>query len=215
MNLVLDRNDAAGFEIYGIHSGIHRIVSAGAVEFRRDEGEITEQEVKRLGQEVEHWLSERSLHPVTVLLETISELYVKGADVKWEELYKEQSVSKIPLPSYKFEPNVCWLDWKSYSNSDQTATFNPGLYRTRWVTAASATPFTSIGRSRRLRTKSFWYCEKIMMWKASNWKWQCAIRGARWFRNSRRGQGSHRRYSGIHGSNVRRAIRSTCRCPFD
>ncbi|PWW07328.1 ketoacyl-synthetase-like protein, partial [Paenibacillus cellulosilyticus] len=43
-------------------------------------------------------------------LERISELYVRGADIPWELVYRFSGARKVSLPGYAFERNRCWLD---------------------------------------------------------------------------------------------------------
>ncbi|WP_419889721.1 SDR family NAD(P)-dependent oxidoreductase [Paenibacillus xylanexedens] len=133
LKLVSDVKGGPDLEINGVHTGIHRIITAGEGESTRSTGEITEQEVKLLGQKAQGWISEAHLHPREVLLEAICDLYVQGADVSWEDLYREKSVRRIPLPSYQFEPNICWLDWKSDMDQRQTDDMYRSMYRTRWI----------------------------------------------------------------------------------
>lgn len=45
------------------------------------------------------------------LLEELARLYVQGADVEWEELYREVKVKRINLPTYPFEQKRCWLSY--------------------------------------------------------------------------------------------------------
>ncbi|MCX7923433.1 MAG: SDR family NAD(P)-dependent oxidoreductase [Clostridia bacterium] len=43
------------------------------------------------------------------VLEELSRLYVKGADVRWAELYKDNLCVKVSLPTYPFERKRHWL----------------------------------------------------------------------------------------------------------
>ena len=43
-------------------------------------------------------------------LAEICRLYVSGADVDWELLYKDQKLKKVCLPVYPFERSRCWLE---------------------------------------------------------------------------------------------------------
>jgi len=44
------------------------------------------------------------------ILEEICKLYVEGADIVWDDLYKDEDVRKVSLPTYQFERTRCWLD---------------------------------------------------------------------------------------------------------
>lgn len=43
------------------------------------------------------------------LLSELAQLYVKGAEIEWEELYRQQKVQKVNLPVYPFEAKRCWV----------------------------------------------------------------------------------------------------------
>lgn len=42
-------------------------------------------------------------------LKKICEYYVKGADIKWELLYKNEKLKKVSLPTYPFKKDRCWV----------------------------------------------------------------------------------------------------------
>ncbi|EPR10083.1 condensation domain-containing protein [Ruminiclostridium papyrosolvens] len=44
------------------------------------------------------------------LLNKILKLYVKGANIQWEELYKKESRKKAAIPVYPFEKRRCWIE---------------------------------------------------------------------------------------------------------
>lgn len=46
----------------------------------------------------------------------VCNLYIKGADILWEELYKNKKLKKISLPGYAFENNRCWPNLKKNNN---------------------------------------------------------------------------------------------------
>lgn len=45
-----------------------------------------------------------------ILLHDICSLYVRGADVDWNLLYKEEPVSKVPVPTYPLQKTRYWAD---------------------------------------------------------------------------------------------------------
>lgn len=49
------------------------------------------------------------------LLYDICKLYVMGANIEFEELYRNKKITKVSLPSYPFERNRCWLDKENLS----------------------------------------------------------------------------------------------------
>ncbi len=44
------------------------------------------------------------------LLDRLSRLYVKGADITWNTLYEGNGWRRISLPTYPFENHRCWID---------------------------------------------------------------------------------------------------------
>jgi len=44
------------------------------------------------------------------LLYEICKLYVKGANIDFDELYRNKKITKVSLPTYPFERTRCWLD---------------------------------------------------------------------------------------------------------
>lgn len=44
------------------------------------------------------------------VLHEISRQYIKGADIEWERLYKQEKRRRINLPAYPFEEKRCWLE---------------------------------------------------------------------------------------------------------
>lgn len=74
--------------------------------------ELTEDEKKTSNDEAKGLISkyiEKGKSDRTVLDE-ICKLYVKGADIVWDDLYIGDDVRKVSLPTYQFEKIRCWLD---------------------------------------------------------------------------------------------------------
>ena len=62
-----------------------------------------------------------------VLLEELCRLYTQGAEVDWDELYRNVKCQKMSLPVYPFEKNRCWMDFsKKVEETYQDNTY--GLY---------------------------------------------------------------------------------------
>lgn len=45
-----------------------------------------------------------------VLLDSVAALYVKGADLDWENFHRDYSCQRMPLPTYPFERERCWIE---------------------------------------------------------------------------------------------------------
>ena len=86
------------------------------------EGECSEDQVveysKRSKETIERIITFNEKEYFTELCE----LYVKGARIDWEHLYKEQECFKISIPVYQFDRKRCWIDFskqKTYKKENQ------------------------------------------------------------------------------------------------
>lgn len=66
------------------------------------------------------------------LLQELCYHYVKGADVKWEKLYRDKSYSKVELPIYPFEDIPCWIE-ASYQQNTETSENVQSFYQMKWI----------------------------------------------------------------------------------
>lgn len=80
---------------------------------RQEPGDLTEAEKKRWD-----FLAAESLQQIRNSTNTVTEnklaelglYYIKGAEIKWEELYQRSQVELVHLPGYPFERIRCWLE---------------------------------------------------------------------------------------------------------
>lgn len=95
----------------GIYFGEHRVVPAKKKE--KSTGELTEDEKKQnstyaatvIRNLTDHEKDRRKEH----LLNEICELYINGADINWEDIYKGCKNRRLSLPSYPFSRTRCWI----------------------------------------------------------------------------------------------------------
>jgi amino acid adenylation domain-containing protein/non-ribosomal peptide synthase protein (TIGR01720 family) len=101
---------AAGEGQQGVFRGVYRVVSDSG--HGRKQGEITEEEIYRISEEVGQAILENGSSEAKSReqLERICELYVQGARVEFDKLYAKQSAQKVPLPLYPFERKRCWIE---------------------------------------------------------------------------------------------------------
>ncbi len=89
----------------------HKVVTS---EKNNSDIEIFEEERRGLSEQVKKIIlkydEDKDINTRNELLNEIGYLYVKGADVAWEDLYKESDNRKLKLPTYPFEKNRCWYD---------------------------------------------------------------------------------------------------------
>ncbi len=98
--------DLAKVDLDGVFYGSHKITAADS----KIEGEITETEKRELSQAANSKLTEFIKTGDESLLLDVSKLYIQGAEVVWETLYKGKKLKKISLPVYPFERKRCWID---------------------------------------------------------------------------------------------------------
>ena len=93
----------------GIYYGWHRIAAtAGSAKVN---GEISLDKVKQISEKASSVIKDfvESGRCREEILSELCTLYVKGAAVPWEELYKGIGARKAEMPGYPFEKKRCWL----------------------------------------------------------------------------------------------------------
>lgn len=118
----------AGTDSEGIYFGEYRIA-------RMDQGNIEdigliEIQARKMSESVQTCISNlhKSDNEIKELLEELVQLYVKGADIDWNDLYKEQKRNKISLPAYPLERVRYWPKLKTSRGPDESY-----LYKNYWV----------------------------------------------------------------------------------
>ncbi len=96
--------------IEGVYFGVHKLITV--MKENRKNGEITEDEKRQLSLKADLLLKEISLYGSgdEKTFNELCSLYVNGADVKWNELYKGRKVRKLSLPGYPFLQSRCWVE---------------------------------------------------------------------------------------------------------
>lgn len=95
----------------GIFYSEHRVAS-GRKESRK-RGEYTSDELKARSEAANELIHQRVSMGGGMdkgVFDNLAQLYVLGADVNWEVLYKGRPSSKLNLPVYRFEASRCWID---------------------------------------------------------------------------------------------------------
>ncbi|PKM50196.1 MAG: hypothetical protein CVV02_12580 [Firmicutes bacterium HGW-Firmicutes-7] len=65
-------------------------------------------------------------------LREICKLYIKGLDIKWEALYRQEETYKISIPTYPFEKKRCWLNIPEVQNEITALTDENLFYGIGW-----------------------------------------------------------------------------------
>ena len=94
----------------GIYFGVYNIVPD---QKKHAENELTEQERRQLNATVnqklkEYLAAEGGTQVSPEFAAELCRLYIKGADIAWNELYRNQGFRKICLPVYPLERLTCW-----------------------------------------------------------------------------------------------------------
>ncbi|WP_051614117.1 beta-ketoacyl synthase N-terminal-like domain-containing protein [Paenibacillus sp. UNC217MF] len=107
LNLILVQN----FNIppnNGIFFGEHRAVTV--IRNDRSQGIITTEECRQLSDEANEQLLDIDNNNKWVNINTICQLYIKGANINWELYYKTENRRKVRVPTYPFQRVRCWID---------------------------------------------------------------------------------------------------------
>ncbi len=108
--LMLTCNGFDQAHLYGVFYGEHRLIS-GARQTKQA-GDITETEMLEMTRRAGTLMVSVTgvQEPDESEIEEICRLYISGADIAWELLYKGEKMRRINLPTYPFERYRCWLD---------------------------------------------------------------------------------------------------------
>ena len=98
----------------GVYFGSFKIAPANKEEL--EIGECTESEIRNISRQAAAKLKQYidSGRADEVLLGEICQLYVKGADIAWKELYTDGKSKREWLPVYPFERKRCWIEVPDY-----------------------------------------------------------------------------------------------------
>lgn len=93
----------------GLYLGEHTLIGN---RIARKENELTDVDKRELTEsseeKVKHfWETGKTSLSI---LNTICQLYVKGAEIDWESFYDGMKIKKLRLPTYSFEKTRCWLN---------------------------------------------------------------------------------------------------------
>lgn len=90
----------------GIFYGKHRIIAGNRPD--REVGDITEDEKDAMNMQIEQYFRNDPMMDESSVLNQISRLYVRGADIPWKKRYKKAKHYIIRFPSYPFRQTRCW-----------------------------------------------------------------------------------------------------------
>ncbi|HEY8344958.1 MAG TPA: SDR family NAD(P)-dependent oxidoreductase [Bacillota bacterium] len=128
----LSRADLAGANYSWLFYGVHSLKSGDLPEENRYR--ITGAEklefTKAAELELEKFISSGKRN--RRILEKICRLYVKGADLQWEELYKNENLMKVSLPTYTFANRRCWIEIPAVKSESASFKEKQLFYGIKW-----------------------------------------------------------------------------------
>lgn len=89
---------------YGEHHIVHR------EEAKIKELDITNSGIKALEARAKALLKNHNEMPSMEILSQCADYYVAGAELSWDDLFKNIEVRRIPLPTYPFQHSRCWVE---------------------------------------------------------------------------------------------------------
>lgn len=121
----------AGLPNPKVYCGYHKVIADNRK--TSEAHTLTESEARRLSAEAVEKIKvfQAGGKIDTDILEKICDLYVKGAKVDWELLYRDESHKRISLPVYPFEKSRCWLEIPEVIETVPEE-INRYLYEMRW-----------------------------------------------------------------------------------
>lgn len=130
---VIETSDLEQLNLQHVYYGYHKVVSES--KSNRAVGEIVEKQRIQMNKEAEAFIAEyvdgdriNSKH-----LERLSELFISGAEVNWEELYVGEELFRISLPTYPYEKERCWIETPEYEEIANEVSSGGLYYAGEWI----------------------------------------------------------------------------------
>lgn len=96
--------------------------------------EITKKQKRELDEQAKKKIDEYlDKNRKVEILEEICRLYVSGADVDWEDFYKEDRPVKTSLPVYPFERSRCWIDVPKFDQTRDIDVLTNMYHKVIWL----------------------------------------------------------------------------------
>lgn len=117
--------------------GIHHLLADGSD--RMHSGDIFGYEKNNMCKQVDKIVDEYLLNNNSYIhLENICQHYVQGAEVDWNNLYRDKQTGRISLPVYQFDNTTAWVNTEDEKCSVSTSPDNykpqtVSYYTTKWI----------------------------------------------------------------------------------
>lgn len=102
------------FQPENVYFGVHKIVSANKVQ--KEAFDITEREKNALNEmAAQRVLALENESGYEAIAHELCRLYIEGADIPWDHLYKDRQRRKLSLPTYSFEKTRHWAEYQLFN----------------------------------------------------------------------------------------------------
>lgn len=112
---LIDNEGLENIQSKNIFYGIHHVLSNDSKSI--DDGNITKNQKNELNLQalilIKQYIDATASREVSLI--QLAKAYVQGADIDWEQMYKEGIYKKISLPTYAFEKTSCWLNVRGFA----------------------------------------------------------------------------------------------------
>ncbi|MRN52279.1 type I polyketide synthase [Paenibacillus monticola] len=115
--LLVMSNQLGTLDSLGVYYGISKVVPNQKK--RKNEDEITEEELLSLTSTAADLLKQFEEGEEPLRMEKLCLLYIKGAGIDWERLYRGADVRKVSLPVYPFAKGRCWMTEKRSDRKEE------------------------------------------------------------------------------------------------
>lgn len=107
---LLCSSDLQNIEEKGVYFKKHKVVADNKQATNNEE--VQQSKIRELGETAAKKIRAftNTGKTDTSILEEVCQLYVSGASINWEELYKDEKRKRVSVPTYPFERNRCWID---------------------------------------------------------------------------------------------------------
>ncbi len=111
---LLENQDIKELSHRGIYFGEHRLINNNRV--NKAPGDITEEEKRLMSKEAASKIEQLADHGRDTgrIFEDICKMYVRGAHIDWEDIYKGQALRRVSLPVYPLERIRHWIAVKGF-----------------------------------------------------------------------------------------------------
>ncbi|MCK4258242.1 MAG: SDR family NAD(P)-dependent oxidoreductase [Halanaerobiales bacterium] len=132
--IILDNIDIENIKCHdSIYYGYHKVVSRETDYFEPDCVNI--EQIGSLTKEVSNLVEIIKMKetPELEVLKNLCGLYIKGAEVDWDQIFLDQQTKKISIPTYCFDQHRCWVELPEFPSSLSRINDTDLYYSMEWI----------------------------------------------------------------------------------